>query len=145
MKVQVIHGPNLNMLGIREIGVYGKMTLEDINLEIEKVAKQNKIEISIFQSNHEGAIIDKIHSCFGTVQGIIINPGAFTHYSYAIRDAIASVNIPTIEVHLSNIEDREAFRKTSVTKEVCVKQIMGKGYLSYIEAIEKIKSILETV
>lgn len=141
MKIQVIHGPNLNMLAIREVGIYGSMTLEEMNLKIIEEAKKMGIEVSTFQSNYEGAIIDKIHSCHNCFDGIVINPGAFTHYSYAIRDAIASVNIPTIEVHLSNIEERESFRKISVTKDVCIKQIMGKGYKSYLEALEEMKKI----
>ena len=141
MKIQVIHGPNLNMLAIREVGIYGSMTLEEMDLKIIEEAKKMGIEVSTFQSNYEGAIIDKIHSCHNCFDGIVINPGAFTHYSYAIRDAIASVNIPTIEVHLSNIEERESFRKISVTKDVCIKQIMGKGYKSYLEALEEMKKI----
>ncbi|MFA5527074.1 MAG: type II 3-dehydroquinate dehydratase [Peptostreptococcales bacterium] len=136
MKIQVIHGPNLNMLGIREKNIYGTMSLESINRLIGEAAEKLKIEVSIFQSNHEGSIIDKIHDCYNKYDGLVINPGAYTHYSYAIRDAIAAVSIPTVEVHLSDIQDREDFRKISVIKDVCVKQIAGKGYLSYIEGIE---------
>lgn len=143
MKVQVINGPNLNMLGVREVGVYGSMTLNEIIETIKKEAEQLDIEVSFFQSNHEGAIIDMIHECYHKKDGIIINPGAFTHYSYAIRDAIAAVSIPTIEVHLSNIEERESFRKISVTKEVCVKQISGKGVNSYLEGLRELKQYIE--
>lgn len=143
MKIQVIHGPNLNMLGVREVGVYGSVTLEEVNQKIKDEAEKLGIQADTFQSNYEGAIIDKIHSCYNCYDGIIINPGAFTHYSYAIRDAIASVNIPTIEVHLSNIEERESFRKISVTREVCISQIMGKGYKSYLEALGKMEKLVD--
>lgn len=143
MKVHIINGPNLNMLGVRETGVYGTNTLEEINRVIQEEADKLDIEVSFFQSNYEGAVIDSIHSCFKRKDGIIINPGAFTHYSYAIRDAIAAVSIPTVEVHLSNIEERESFRKISVIKDVCFKQIMGKGINSYLEGLIEIKKLLE--
>ncbi|MBR0597697.1 type II 3-dehydroquinate dehydratase [Sinanaerobacter chloroacetimidivorans] len=136
MKIQIINGPNLNMLGIREPEIYGTLTLNEINRRIEEHAKPLGIELSFFQSNHEGAIIDKIQECFGQANGIIINPGAYTHYSIAIRDALAAVGIPTVEVHLSDINSREDFRKISVIKNVCVKQIWGKGVHSYLEALE---------
>jgi 3-dehydroquinate dehydratase-2 len=136
MKIQVINGPNLNMLGIREPDIYGTLTLNEINESIALKGKEIGINLNFFQSNHEGDIIDKIHDCYGKMDGIVINPGAFTHYSIAIRDAIASVGIPTVEVHLSDINSREDFRKISVIKSVCVKQIWGKGIASYIEAIE---------
>ncbi|WP_027399634.1 type II 3-dehydroquinate dehydratase [Anaerovorax odorimutans] len=135
MKLQVINGPNLNMLGIREPKIYGKLTLDDINKRIEEEASRYNILVEFYQSNHEGDIIDKIQSCFNEIDGIIINPAAYTHYSIAIRDAIASVSIPTIEVHLSNINNREEFRKKSVIKDVCIEQISGKGIDSYLEAL----------
>lgn len=135
MKIQVINGPNLNMLGVREPGVYGSLTLAQINDKIKEEADLHGIQVAFFQSNHEGAIIDEIHACFEKVDGIIINPGAYTHYSIAIRDAIASVCIPTIEVHLSDIQQREEFRKVSVIKDVCIEQISGKGVNSYIEGV----------
>lgn len=138
MKIQIIHGPNLNMLGIREKNIYGTISLDSINGLLAQAAEKLEVEISIFQSNHEGLIIDKIHECYNQYDGLVINPGAYTHYSYAIRDAVAAVNIPTVEVHLSNIEEREDFRKVSVIKDVCVKQIAGKGYLSYIEGLEEL-------
>lgn len=138
-KIVVINGPNLNFLGIREKSVYGKETYKDLILLINEKAKELNVEIETFQSNCEGAIIDKIQQCyFDNVEGIIINPGAYTHYSYAIRDAISSVNIPTIEVHISNVYEREAFRHVSVTKEVCVEQIYGKGIDGYLIAMENI-------
>ena len=136
MKLLVINGPNLNMLGLREPGVYGNDTLESINKEILSKAKEKGIEVNFFQSNIEGEIINKIHSAMGVYDGIIINPGAYTHYSIAIRDAIASVNVPAVEVHLSNIHKREQFRHTSVTAPVCTGQITGFGKKGYIMALE---------
>ena len=136
MKIQVINGPNLNMLGIREPEIYGTLTLEEINRQLLSAAEHMDQTLEFYQSNHEGDLIDKIQECYSKVDGIIINPGAYTHYSIAIRDAIAAVGIPTVEVHLSDINTREDFRKISVIKSVCVKQIWGKGVHSYIEALE---------
>lgn len=136
MKIQVINGPNLNMLGIREPEIYGTLTLEEINRQVLRRGAELGFDIEFFQSNHEGAIIDKIQECYGNTDGIVINPGAYTHYSIAIRDALAAVGIPTVEVHLSDINSREDFRKISVIKNVCVKQIWGKGVQSYTEALE---------
>jgi 3-dehydroquinate dehydratase-2 len=130
-KVLVLHGPNLNLLGIREPGVYGTVTLEVINLNLIQLAKQHDLELEIFQSNHEGELIDQIHRAFGVKEGILINPGAFTHYSYAIRDALSSVSLPAVEVHLSNIHQRESFRHQSVTAPVVIGQIAGFGAYSY--------------
>lgn len=136
MKILVINGPNLNMLGVREPEIYGTLTLNEINQQLLEKGKELGAELDFFQSNHEGSIIDKIQESYGNVEGIVINPGAYTHYSIAIRDAIAAVGIPTIEVHLSDINSREDFRKISVVKSVCVKQIWGKGLHSYLEALE---------
>ena len=130
-KVLVLHGPNLNMLGIREPGVYGSVTLEAINQNLNQLAKQHAMELEIVQSNHEGELIDQIHRAFGVKDGIVINPGAFTHYSYAIRDALSSVSLPTIEVHLSNIHSRESFRHQSVIAPIVIGQIAGFGAYSY--------------
>ncbi|MCK4966712.1 type II 3-dehydroquinate dehydratase, partial [bacterium] len=123
MNVLVIHGPNINLIGKRETGVYGNVTFEEINNMIKARAQELDITVEIFQSNHEGAIIDKIHSAAETADALIINPGAYTHYSYAIRDAITAVDIKTVEVHLSNIHKREPFRSVSVTAPVCQGQI----------------------
>ncbi|MDD4564457.1 MAG: type II 3-dehydroquinate dehydratase [Eubacteriales bacterium] len=136
MRIQVINGANLNMLGIREPDIYGNLTLDQINEKIARKGGELDLNLDFFQSNHEGDIIDKIHDCYGKKDGIVINPGAFTHYSIAIRDAIAAVGIPTVEVHLSDINNREDFRKISVIKSVCLKQLWGKGVNSYIEALE---------
>ncbi|MEX2415851.1 MAG: type II 3-dehydroquinate dehydratase [Paenibacillaceae bacterium] len=130
-KIVVIHGPNLNMLGVREPAIYGSDTLASIEQRLTELASTLHIQLEFYQSNHEGAIIDRIQACLGKADGIVINPGAYTHYSYAIRDAISSVSIPTIEVHLSNIHKREEFRQISVTAPVAVGQISGFGAYSY--------------
>lgn len=130
-KILIIHGPNLNLLGEREVDVYGKFTLEEINAELEKIAKANKVELEILQSSSEGEIVEKIGSAMGKVAAIVINPAGYTHYSVAIRDSIAAVNIPTVEVHLSNIYAREEFRHKSVIAPVATGQISGFGVESY--------------
>ena len=135
MKILIINGPNLNLLGKREPHIYGTKTLGDINEELKKFGEDKGIKLDFFQSNHEGEIIDKIHQADGNYGGIIINPGAFTHYSYAIRDAVAAAGIPTVEVHLSNIHSREDFRKESVIAPVCLGQISGLGAVSYLAAL----------
>ncbi|OUC12737.1 MAG: type II 3-dehydroquinate dehydratase [Alkalinema sp. CACIAM 70d] len=129
--VLVLHGPNLNLLGLREPEVYGSTTLADINLMLEQMALDLGIRVSSLQSNHEGALVDAIHAAMGVHQGILINPGAYTHTSVAIRDAIAGVNLPTVEVHLSNIHKREAFRHHSYIAPVAIGQICGFGAESY--------------
>ena len=134
--ILVIQGPNLNFLGIREPEVYGKMTLDDLNNEIEQYAQKKNMDVRFFQSNHEGVLIDFIHDNRTWADGIVINPGALTHYSYALRDAIAGVGIPTVEVHLSDIHKREDFRKISVIQPVCIKQISGLGKESYFRGID---------
>lgn len=134
--ILVINGPNLNLLGVREPEVYGKMTLDELNTEIEQYAQKKNIDVRFFQSNHEGVLIDFIHDNRTWAHGIVINPGALTHYSYALRDAIAGVGIPTVEVHLSDIHKREDFRKISVIQPVCIKQISGLGKESYFRGID---------
>lgn len=131
------------MLGIREKSVYGEKDIHFVNREIQKEAEKLNIYVDIFQSNHEGAIIDKIHEAMGKIDCIIMNPGAYTHYSYAIRDAVAAVNVPTIEVHLSNIHGREEFRSKSVIAPVCVGQISGFSYESYLLALRAAVTIKE--
>jgi 3-dehydroquinate dehydratase-2 len=134
-KFLVIHGPNLNLLGKRKPEVYGNMNLEKINKEIEKFAEKNKIDIEILQSNEEGEIVDAIQQA-EDYSAIVINPGGYTHTSVAIRDAIEAVEVPTIEVHLSNIYAREDFRHRSMSAPVCVGQISGLGWYGYILALE---------
>lgn len=136
MKFLVINGPNLNMTGKREPEIYGSETLDDINAEIKAFAEGKGAQVDFYQSNHEGAIIDTIHASMGVYDGIVMNPGAYTHYSYAIRDAVSCINIPVVEVHISDIHAREEFRKISVIAPVCVKQIYGMGKNGYKMAIE---------
>lgn len=135
-KVLVINGPNLNLLGVREKGIYGSDTLLDIAKEVNAVSLELGLETDFIQSNHEGEIIDKLHAARGVYKVIIINAGAYTHYSIAIRDAIKAIEIPTIEIHLSNIHSREEFRHNSVIAPVCVGQICGFGKMSYILALQ---------
>ncbi|MBC7959894.1 MAG: type II 3-dehydroquinate dehydratase [Vallitaleaceae bacterium] len=136
-KIVVINGPNLNFLGIREKSVYGNVDYKSLVQLIQEHGEKNELQIDVYQSNSEGALIDRIQQCYyEDVVGIVINPGAYTHYSYAIRDAIASVMIPTVEIHISNIHEREAFRKISVVQEVCVLQICGRGTQGYLDAID---------
>lgn len=136
----IIHGPNLNLLGQREKDIYGEMSLSQINRLIEEEAHKLGVTVKFMQSNHEGEIIDAIQEADGSVDGIIINPGAFTHYSIAVRDAIAGINVPVIEVHLSNIHAREEFRQKSVTAPVCVGQITGFEYRGYLMALTALTS-----
>lgn len=137
MKLLVINGPNINFLGIREKSVYGTQDYQYLLDMIQKKAEETGNEITVFQSNHEGAIIDRIQEAyFDGTEGIVINPGAYTHYSYAIRDALASITVPKVEIHISDITQREEFRKVSVTAPVCDKQIYGQGLDGYLQAID---------
>ena len=145
MKIVVIQGPNLNMLGIREQNIYGSMKLEDIHSQMKSFAGQNKLEIEFFQSNLEGEIVDRIQECMGDANGIIINPAAYTHTSIAIRDAISAVQLPTLEVHLSNIHQREEFRHKSLIAPVCAGQIIGMGPFGYHLAMVGMTQILSEV
>jgi len=131
MKIVVIQGPNLNMLGVREQNIYGPMKLEQIHAQMKDVATQNGVEIEFFQSNLEGEIVDKVQECYGEAQGIILNAAAYTHTSIAIRDAISAVSIPTIEVHISNIHRREEFRKENMIAPVCASSVVGFGPFGY--------------
>ena len=137
MKILVINGPNLNFLGIREQSVYGTQDYDYLLKMIGEKGEQTGSTIEVFQSNHEGAIIDRIQdSYFDGTEGIVINPGAYTHYSYAIRDALSSIAVPKVEIHISDIMNREEFRKVSVTAPACDKQIYGHGLEGYLEAID---------
>ncbi len=137
MKILVINGPNINFLGIREKSIYGAQDYQSLLSMIEEKSKEYNCQTEVFQSNHEGAIIDRIQdSYFDGTEGIVINPGAYTHYSYAIRDALASITFPKVEIHISDITQREEFRKISVTKEVCDHQIYGQGLEGYLIAME---------
>lgn len=140
MKILVVNGPNLNLTGIRTPDVYGTETLDMILAELQTYVQSCNGELFAFQSNHEGELIDVIQSAMGDIEGIIINPGAYTHYSYAIRDAIEACGIPTVEVHLSDINSREEFRRVSVIKDVCIAQISGLGKQGYIEAAKLLMS-----
>ena len=142
-KVLLIHGPNLNLLGKREPKVYGTTSLEEINAKIVQIAEESGAELRIFQSNSEGALIDAIHDAGDWADGIIINPGAYTHYSYAIRDALAAVRLPTVEVHLSNIYAREEFRQISVISPVALGCISGLGWRSYAFAFQGLVGVLQ--
>ena len=141
-KILVIHGPNLNLLGTRETSIYGEQTLEHINHQLTTFAQAQQTELEFFQSNHEGAIIDRIQEARHKVNAILINPAAYTHTSIAIRDAIAAVSLPTVEVHLSNIHAREEFRHTSFIAPVCVGQISGFGAQSYLLGLQALISFL---
>ncbi len=145
MKIVVIQGPNLNMLGVREQNIYGPMKLEQIHAQMKDVAGQNSVEIEFFQSNLEGEIVDKIQECYGEATGIIINPAAYTHTSIAIRDAISAVGIPTIEVHISNIHRREEFRKTNMIAPVCASSVVGFGAFGYHLATIGILQIMNEI
>jgi len=145
MKIVVVQGPNLNMLGVREQQIYGPMRLEQIHAQMKEVADQNNVEIEFFQSNLEGEIVDKIQECYGDAQGIIINPAAYTHTSIAIRDAISAVNIPTIEVHISNIHRREEFRQKNMIAPVCASSIVGFGPFGYHLAMVGMLQILNEI
>lgn len=134
-KILLINGPNLNLLGVREVGVYGMNTLQSLEEDLCRFGHELGVNVDCFQSNHEGAIIDKLHEAQDLYEGIILNPGAFTHYSYAIRDAIASITRPVIEVHISNVHKRESFRHVSVTAPVCFGQIVGFGFYGYKMAL----------
>lgn len=134
-RILVINGPNLNLLGTREKTVYGNLTLNEINSKLLLVADQHAVKLDFFQSNFEGELIEKLHSAEGVYQGIILNPAAFSHYSYGIADAITAITVPVVEVHISNIYKREQFRHKSVVAKTAVGQISGLGYYSYIAAL----------
>jgi 3-dehydroquinate dehydratase-2 len=136
MNILVLHGPNLNLLGTREPEVYGHTTLDDVNQRLQDYAQGHDLTLRILQSNHEGELIDALHDARGWADGVIINPGGYTHTSVALRDAVSAVEIPTIEVHLSNVHAREPFRHTSMIAPVCRGQISGLGWIGYRLALE---------
>lgn len=142
MKIVIINGPNLNFLGTREPEVYGRQTLKEIESKIQHYAENQEVDCSFFQSNSEGELIDRIQQAhIDKVDGIVLNPAAYTHYSYAIHDAVKSVNVPTVEVHLSAIHSRESFRKDSVVAPACIGQISGFGAIGYLLAIQALKEV----
>ena len=142
-KLLVLNGPNLNLLGIREPSIYGAMTYPELCDFIQKDADQLGVEVKFFQSNHEGAIIDAIHGAYDKMDGIIINAGAYTHYSYAILDALKSVGLPAAEVHISDIEHREPFRKISVIRPACCVCISGRGFQGYLDAMRALLDFIQ--
>ena len=135
MKILVVNGPNLNMLGVREPEIYGKQNYAYLCSMIENYASDNKIDVEVYQSNHEGCIVDKIQEAYGKFDGIVINPAAYTHTSVAILDALKSVGVPTVEVHISDVSKREDFRQVSYVRQYCEKTIAGHGFDGYIEAM----------
>ena len=144
MKILVLNGPNINMLGIREPGIYGKQTFQDLLNLLDTVAKEEKLEIEQYQSNHEGAIVDRIQEAYGRIDGIVINPAAYTHTSVAILDALKAVSIPAVEVHISQVDAREPFRQVSYAGMACEKTIQGLGIDGYRQAILYLKNKYST-
>ena len=142
MKLLIVNGPNLNLLGMREVDIYGRLSYPELVKQIKQYAESYGIETDFFQSNHEGDLLDYLQTHYQDAHGIIINPGAFTHYSYALYDCLKAIPLPTIEVHLSNIHEREAFRSISVIRDACIDQISGKGIGSYLEAIDRLRSVV---
>ncbi len=142
MKILVINGPNINMLGIREPGIYGKRSFQDLLALLEKTAAELQIQVDQYQSNHEGCLVDKIQAALGVYDGIVINPAAYTHTSIAILDALKAVGIPAVEVHISDVSQRENFRQVSYARLACCKTIMGHGLEGYREAICYLEKLL---
>ncbi len=144
-QILLLHGPNLNLLGTREPEIYGRFTLVDINQIVTKAAAVYGVSVKAYQSNHEGALIDALHEARTNVDGVVFNPGAYTHTSIALRDAISAVKIPVVEVHLSNIHARESFRQTSMLSAVCIGQVVGFGWRSYVLGLNALLGALGTL
>ncbi|MFZ5818867.1 MAG: type II 3-dehydroquinate dehydratase [Chloroflexota bacterium] len=142
MKILILHGPNLNLLGVREPDVYGRLTLDDINTRLVDLGKELNVEVTCRQSNHEGALIDALHEAREWADGVVFNPGGYTHTSVALRDAIAAIGVPVIEVHLSNVYAREEFRHTSLLSAVCAGKISGLGWHSYTLGLRGLADLL---
>lgn len=136
MRILVINGPNLNMLGIREPDIYGKATYDDLVEHVKQAAERLRVSVDFYQSNHEGDLVDRIQQAYGVYDGIVINPAAYTHTSVALLDAVKSVGIPTVEVHISDVREREDFRQVSYIRLGCIGTVMGKGFDGYVEALE---------
>ena len=143
MKICVINGPNINFLGIREPDIYGRETYESLLEKIKNHCDKNGIDVDFFQSNHEGAMVDKIQDCYGKIDGIVMNPAAYTHTSVALLDAVKAVGIPTVEIHISDVSKREDFRQVSFVRAACVKTIVGHGTDGYLEAIDFLKEYVK--
>lgn len=136
MKILILNGPNLNMLGVRDPEIYGDKTLQELDAALMAYGKLKGVRVDCFQSNHEGVLVDMIQSAHDLYDGVILNPAAYTHYSYAIRDAVETISAPVVEVHLSDISQREDFRRVSVIAPVCIGQIMGRGQQGYVDALD---------
>ena len=143
MKILVLNGPNINMLGIREPDIYGAQNYAELCRMIEEHCQRKGIEVKLFQSNHEGVLVDRIQAAYGAVDGIVFNPAAYTHTSVALLDALKAVGIPTVEVHLSQVEKREAFRQVSYVREACIATVTGEGIQGYLHAMDLLLSHLE--
>ena len=140
MKLLVLNGPNLNMLGIREPDIYGKETYDDLCRMVKEHAEKRGVDVALYQSNHEGDLIDRIQMAYGEIDGIVFNPGGYTHTSVALCDAVKAVGIPTVEVHMSDLKSRDDFRQVSYIRQACIATFMGKGFGSYLEALELLVS-----
>lgn len=143
MKICVINGPNINFLGIREPDIYGRETYKSLLEKIKNHCNKNGIDVEFFQSNHEGAMVDKVQDCYGKIDGIVMNPAAYTHTSVALLDAVKAVGIPTVEIHISDVSKREDFRQISYVRAACVKTIAGHGTDGYLEAIDFLKEYVK--